>query len=71
MTLTEVALALSPGTSREELPEPVAWLEYELSDDVIVRVQSGLAPWRHKMIRKVLAEAAAKLKNEQKEKETE
>lgn len=71
MTLTEVAFALSPGAGHEKLPEPVAWLEYELSDDVIVRVQSGLAPWRHKIIRNVLAEAAAKLQNEQKQKETE
>jgi DNA-binding transcriptional MerR regulator len=71
MTLSEVAFALSPGPARRELAEPVAWLEYELSNDVMVRVRSGIAPWRHKTIRKVLAEAAAKLQEEQKEKEKE
>ena len=69
MTLAEVAFSLSQGGSQAALPDPIAWLEYELAGDVVVRVQSGIAPWRHKMIRKVLVEAAAKLQNEQKEKE--
>jgi DNA-binding transcriptional MerR regulator len=70
-TLAEVAFTLSPASGRPELAEPVAWLEYELSDDVVVRVQSGIAPWRHKMIRKVLAEAAAKLRGGQEERKEE
>ena len=71
MTLSEVAFALSPGPSNRDLAEPVGWLEYELSDDVVARVRSGIAPWRHKMIRNVLAEAAAKLQGEREERETE
>lgn len=71
MTLTEVGFAISPGATDEELPEPVAWLEYELADDVIVRVRSGIAPWRHKTIRNVLAEAAAKLHGKPKKREEE
>jgi DNA-binding transcriptional MerR regulator len=71
MTLAEVSFALSPGRDRRELAEPVAWLEYQLADDVVVQVRSGIAPWRHKLIRNVLAEAAAKLQDEPKEKETE
>jgi DNA-binding transcriptional MerR regulator len=70
-TLAEVAFALSPGPGRRELAEPVAWLEYELSDEVVVRVRSGIAPWRHKMIRNVLAEAAAKLRDGQEERKEE
>jgi DNA-binding transcriptional MerR regulator len=66
MTLAEVAFALSPGAGHGELPEPVAWLEYDLSRDVIVRVRSGIAPWRHKMIRKVIAEVVGKLQEEEK-----
>ncbi len=71
MTLAEVAFALSPDARRRELPEPVAWLQYELSDDVVARVRSGIAPWRHKMIRSVLAEAAEKLQAAQKERKAE
>jgi DNA-binding transcriptional MerR regulator len=71
MTLSEVRFALSPGAGHSELPEPVAWLEFELSDDVVVRVRSGIAPWRHKAIRKVLAEAAEKLQEKQKERKAE
>lgn len=71
MTLAEVAFAVSPDAGRRELPEPVAWLEYELSEDVIARVRGGIAPWRHKMIRNVLVEAAAKLQDKQKTREAE
>jgi DNA-binding transcriptional MerR regulator len=71
MTLAEVGFALSPGAGRRELPEPVAWLEFELSDDVVVRVRSGIAPWRHKTIRKVLVEAAEKLQEKQEERKAE
>ena len=70
-TLAEVAFALSSRPGRRELAEPVAWLEYELSDEVVVRVRSGIAPWRHKMIRNVLAEAAARLRDGQEERKEE
>lgn len=67
MTLAEVAFALAPGSRQPKLPEPAAWLEYELSEDVVARVRSGIAPWRHKTIRKVLAEAASKLQGQEQE----
>ena len=70
-TLAEVAFALSPGSANRGLAEPVAWLEYELADDVVVRIRGGIAPWRHKMIRNVLAEAAAKLQDGREERKTE
>lgn len=70
-TLAEVAFALSSGSGAPELAEPVVWLEYELSDEVVVRVRSGIAPWRHKMIRNVLVEAAAKLRDGQEERKEE
>ena len=68
MTLAEVAFALEPGARQPELLEPVMWLEYQVSEDVVARVRGGIAPWRHKMIRKVLAEAVSRLR-EQGEKE--
>jgi DNA-binding transcriptional MerR regulator len=73
MTLKEVQFALAPGEGRMELPEPVSWVDYSLAEDVVVRVRvrGGIAPWRHKLIRKVLAEAMAKLRSETEEKETE
>jgi DNA-binding transcriptional MerR regulator len=71
MTLVEVSFALSPGRARRELAEPVAWLGYQLAGDVVVQVRSGIAPWRHKLIRNVLEEAAAKLQDETEEGETE
>ena len=48
MTLAEVAFALSPDTGHRAMPEAVAWLEYQLAEDVVVRVRSSIAPWRHK-----------------------
>ncbi len=71
MTLKEVQFALAPGEGRVELPEAVSWVDYSLAEDVVVRVRGGIAPWRHKLIRKVLAEAMAKLRSETEEKETE
>lgn len=71
MTLAEVGFALSPDAGHRDLPEPVTSLEYELSKDVVVHVRGSIAPWRHKMIRSVLAEAAAKLRNNPKEEEAE
>lgn len=67
MTLAEVAFALSPDKGHRVLAEPVAWLEYQLAEDVVVRVPSGIAPWRHKFIRNVLAETAARLQDGQEE----
>jgi DNA-binding transcriptional MerR regulator len=71
MTLAEVSFALSPGRDRRELGEPVVWLKYQLADDVVVHVRSGVAPWRHKAIRNALAEVAAKLQDETEKGETE
>jgi DNA-binding transcriptional MerR regulator len=70
MTLAEVSFALAPSPGHREMPEPIGWLDYQLSDDVVVRVRSGIAPWRYKMIRNVLAEAAAKLQDEPEERKT-
>jgi len=70
MTLAEVAFALEPGSGHPELPEPAAWLEYELSEDVVARVRGGTAPWRHKVIRKVLAEAASRLRRQEETEES-
>jgi DNA-binding transcriptional MerR regulator len=70
MTLAEVTFALAPERSHRTLPEPVSWLEYQLAEDVAVRIRSDIAPWRHKAIRTVLAEASAKLQEKSEKGET-
>ena len=67
LTLAEVAFALDPGRKHRELADPVAWLEYELAEDVIVRIRGDVSPWRHKAIQNVLSEATAKLREEAQE----
>ncbi len=68
MTLAQVAFALGPGSEHPELADPVVGLEYQLAEDVVVRVSGEISPWRHKVIRSVLAEAAAKLQDQEEKK---
>ena len=58
--LAEIAQA--PGDV--ELPPPIAWQQYAVAEGITVNVRADLAPWRLKRVRKVLAEIAARLKEE-------
>jgi DNA-binding transcriptional MerR regulator len=58
--LAEIAQA--PGAA--ELPRAESWWQYPLADGVVVQVRADLAPWRLKLIRKAIAEIAAKFKEE-------
>jgi DNA-binding transcriptional MerR regulator len=61
LTLSEVARRLSGESQREILPQPTAWWNYAVADDVAVSVRADVAPWRLKQIRKQLNEMAAGL----------
>ena len=63
-TLQEVALVLDGG---QPAAQPAlahqSWLEYQVAHDVIVRLPADLSPWRHRHIRRQLAEFAAQLRS--------
>jgi len=59
--LAEIAQSEAPV----ELPQPVAWYQFEIADGVTVNVRADLAPWRAKQVRQVLADCAAKLTQEE------
>jgi DNA-binding transcriptional MerR regulator len=59
--LAEIAQADAPA----ELPQPVAWYQFDIADGVTVNVRADLAPWRAKQVRQVLADCAAKLTQEE------
>ena len=61
LTLSEVARRLSGESQREILPEPTAWWNYAVAEDVVVSVRADVSPWRLKQIRKQLNEMAAGL----------
>jgi DNA-binding transcriptional MerR regulator len=63
-TLQEVALVLGGGhPTAEPALAHRSWLEYQVADDVIVRLPADLSPWRHRHIRRQLAEFAAQLRS--------
>jgi DNA-binding transcriptional MerR regulator len=63
-TLADIALELSPGASRKEMPMPSLCHSYTLSDDVSVLVRADVPPWRMNRIRKTLAALTAQLRKE-------
>src|SRR5437667_8617901 len=69
LTLSEVARRLSGETQRQELPDPAAWWNYSLAEDVTVSVRADVAPWRLKQIRMYLNEMAAGLGGKESENE--
>ena len=61
LTLSEVARRLTGESQREILPQPTAWWNYAVAEDVVVSVRADVSPWRLKQIRKQLNEMAAGL----------
>ena len=53
-TLTEIA-------QRFSLPQPTAWWQHALADDVIVLAKADASPWRTKQIRAAIEEFARRL----------
>lgn len=46
------------------LAEPALWQHFALADGVVVQIRADLAPWRVKQVRKLVAEMAARLTQE-------
>ncbi len=65
LTLDEVARELDGAPAR--LPEPTAWWQYPVAEDVVVAVRAGSSPWRLKQIRGALEQMAARLGGEHKD----
>lgn len=61
LTLSEIARTVAGKSQREMLPEPAAWWNYAVAEDVAVSVRADVAPWRLKQIRRDLNEMAAGL----------
>jgi len=47
-----------------QLPAAETWHQYRIAEGVVVQVRGDLAPWRLKRIHQMIAEAAAKLAEE-------
>jgi DNA-binding transcriptional MerR regulator len=61
LTLSEIARTIAGESKREILPQPTAWWNYAVTEDVAVSVRADVAPWRLKQIRRYLNEMAAGL----------
>jgi DNA-binding transcriptional MerR regulator len=64
LTLTDIAVRLTPGSTPEEIRAPATCHSYALTDDVTVLVRADVPPWRMNRIRKALAGLAAQLGKE-------
>jgi len=63
LTLNEVARSLGEGTLRVAgAPQPSAWWQYQIADDVVVAVRADLNPWRLREVQKAVREMAVKLR---------
>lgn len=63
LTLHEIGM--EPHGARETALEGYRTENYELAADVIAQVRSDVPPWRMKRIRRILAQAAEKLRKEE------
>ena len=44
-------------------PEPTAWWQHAIADDVMVWVRADMSPWRTRQVRAAIGELAAKLQS--------
>ena len=69
LTLAQIAWKLGEQQPETQLPQPSAWWNYPIADDVVVLVRSDAAPWRLKQVRSLILHMAAQLNSaENKEK---
>jgi DNA-binding transcriptional MerR regulator len=61
LALAEIGVELQSGGRAPRAPEPTAWWQYGVSDDVIISVRGGVSPWRLRRIRAAIADLAARL----------
>src|SRR5438128_1150266 len=63
LTLNEIARSLGEGTLRVPgAPQPSAWWQYPIADDVVVSVRADVSPWRLREVQKAVREIAVRLK---------
>ena len=64
--LSEIGRILG-GAQTKRLPEPTAWWQHTVADDVVVWARTDVSPWRTKQVRAAIAELARVLREERKE----
>ncbi|HXN46041.1 MAG TPA: helix-turn-helix domain-containing protein [Bryobacteraceae bacterium] len=64
--LSEIGRILGGAKTRRS-PEPTAWWQYPVADDVVVWARTDASPWRTKQVRAAIAELARVLRDERKE----
>ncbi|MFN8007764.1 MAG: helix-turn-helix domain-containing protein [Terriglobia bacterium] len=63
LTLNEVARALGGNALKAaESPQPSAWWQYPIDDDVVVWIKADIAPWRLREAQKAVREMALQLR---------
>lgn len=55
LTLAQIRRELAGRVEAKTLPEPVQWLSYGLTDDVVVMVRGDASPWRLRQINDAMA----------------
>jgi DNA-binding transcriptional MerR regulator len=61
LTLAQIAWKLGKQQPETHLPQPSAWWNCPIADDVVVMVRSDAAPWRLKLVRSLITQMAAQL----------
>jgi DNA-binding transcriptional MerR regulator len=60
--LADIALGQDESAKTKAVPDPSAWWQYPVADDVVVWVRADSSPWRLKQVRSALAEMNARLR---------
>jgi DNA-binding transcriptional MerR regulator len=64
--LSEIGRILG-GAQTKRSPEPTAWWQHAVADDVVVWARTDVSPWRTKQVRAAIGELARVLRDERKE----
>jgi DNA-binding transcriptional MerR regulator len=67
LTLSQIAWKLAERTTEPSAPQPSAWWNFQIAEDVIVLVRAETAPWRLKQVRALVGQMAEQLKSAQRE----
>src|SRR6516225_8344841 len=59
-TLSDIALALA-GAPQRPAPQPSAWWQFAIGEDVVIWARADASPWRQKQIRNAIGDLAARL----------
>jgi len=63
LTLNEIARSLGEGTLRVAgVPQPSAWWQYPIADDVVIYAKADANPWRLREVQRAVREMAVRFK---------